>query len=624
MALLNARKQEWVRVMMEHNVDRIKAEELAREHSRVDELAESVENGTLSDGAIMASRLHHCDAAFLKTTKTLTPIPPRSPSGALSAGVVPLIPAASTAYTAYSVVSKRDSDIKASNLALRDAPVLHDNVAKGQCGHDTYKGICLLGKGGFGEIYKGCSDRTGAPFALKRQMVVQESDANVHDGRKLLQLQLKRMRGLMRETRVYFSSTLNVSTSRHLARIHDVVLVRNSAGSNEPLLVFEYADAPKYNTLSAWMKHYTTVVCKRDDVKMRLSFAIQMFSGLSELHYGRPSDRLHEQQQWAEVLTRSTESHSPWMSKQLAKTIVDGKTNIHQVMDALRSHYQDGNIPREIVKDLQSVPVQPLYAHQDMKGANMLLFGEGHHTRLALTDFGLTVQYNNMHARPIYGGTLKYMATEQWEQKTALTPKRDIWPAGLILAQLFGGVRTKAKLKEYQVFCAKVNENFLAQYTRSLLQRARAIAEAMMNDATDFSWRKELSALLQRCLAPEADRFTAIECKDALVQIWSELFPSTPWQDFERALKPPKVAPCAAEWNRYDRKAMSYSICRHMVNLMSERCEEAVKIASPDLANMIRQAQKSLSNQLNNITARELSYSAKSRQARWDADADNK
>ena len=538
--------------------------------------------------------------------------------------MVPLIPPASTAYTAYSVVAKRDSDIKASNLALRDAPVLHDNVAKGQCGHDTYKGIGLLGKGGFGEIYKGCSDRTGAPFALKRQMVVQESDANVHDGRKLLQLQLKRMRGLMRETRVYFSSTLNISTSRHLARIHDVVLVRNSAGNNEPLLVFEYADAQKYNTLSAWMKRYTTVSLKRDDIKMRLSFAIQMFSGLSELHYGSPSDREHERQQWAEVLTRSTESHPPAMSKQLANAIVDGKTNIHQVMTALRSYYKDGDIPREIVKELQAVPVQPLYAHQDMKGANMLLFGEGRKTRLALTDFGLTVQYNNMHARPIYGGTLKYMAPEQWEQKTALTPKRDIFSAGLILAQLFGGIQTKTKLKEYQIFCAKVNENLLAQYTRSLSQRARAIADAMMSDSTEFDWRHDLSDLLQRCLGHEADRFTAIQCKDALVKIWTGLFPATRWQDFESALKPPKVAPCAAEWNRYDRKAMSYSICRHMVNLMSERCEEAARIASPELSNMIRQAQKNLSSQLNNITARELSYSAKSRQARWDADADKK
>ena len=49
---------------MEHNVNRTKAEELAREHSRVDELAESVENDTLIDGAVMASRLHHCDAGM--------------------------------------------------------------------------------------------------------------------------------------------------------------------------------------------------------------------------------------------------------------------------------------------------------------------------------------------------------------------------------------------------------------------------------------------------------------------------------------------------------------------------------------------------------------------------------
>ena len=538
-------------------------------------------------------------------------------SRVLAAAVVPLIPQSSTAFQAHSVLlSSKKSGGNASNMALRDAPVLHDDVAKGQCGHDTYKGICLYGKGGFGEIYQGFSDRTGEPFALKRQMVVQESDANVHDGRKLLQLQLKRMRGLMRETRVYFSSNLNISTSRHLARLHGVVLVRNSAVSNEPLLVFEYeyADAPKYHPLSAWMKHYTTVVSKRDDVKMQLSFSIQMFSGLSELHYGSPSDRLQGQQQWAEVLSRV-------MSKQLAQAIVDKKQSIHQVMGALRSHFQDGNIPREILKALKAVKVQPLYAHQDMKGANMLLFGEGRHTRLALTDFGLTVQYNSMRTPPIHGGTLKYMAPEQWKQQTAFTPKRDIWSAGLILAQLFGGNQTKAKLKEYQIFCSKVND--VTQSIRQLLQRASAVSDAMMIDASEFSWRTKLSALLQHCLAPEAERFTAFQCKDALVQVWSGLFPSTPWKDHERSLKPPKVAPCAAEWNCYDREAMSHTISRHMVNLMSERCEEAAGIAPPDFGEMIRQVQKEMRSQLKTITEKELSCSAKSRQARWNADTDN-
>ena len=362
------------------------------------------------------------------------------------------------------------------------------------------------------------------------------------------------------------------------------------------------------------MKHYTTVVSKYDDVKMRLSFAIQMFSGLSELHYGSPSDRLQEQQQWAEVLSRV-------MPKQLAKTMVDKKQTIHEVMAALRSHYQDGDIPRDIVKNLKAVPVQPLYAHQDMKGANMLLFGEGHRTRLALTDFGLTVQYNSMRTPPIHGGTLKYMAPEQWKQQTAFTPKRDIWSAGLILAQLFGGIRTKAKLKEYQIFCSKVHD--VTRSIGKLLQRARAVSDAMMIDASEFSWRTRLSSLLQHCLAPEAQRYTAFQCKHALVQVWSGLFPATPWQDFESALKPPKVAPCAAEWNCYDREAMSHTISRHMVNLMSERCEEAAKIAPPDFGEMIRQVQDDLRTQLKRITEKELSCSAKSRQARWNADTDN-
>ena len=551
--------------------------------------------------------------AFLKSAKSLLPISMRAPSAAS----VPLIPPSSTAYTAFSVVQSRpDPDSKASASALRDAPVLKNgNVAKGQCGHDTYKGISLLGKGGFGEIYQGFSSRTQEPFALKRQMVVQEADANVHDPRKLLQLQLKRMRGLMRETRIYFSSTLNVATSRHLARIHDVVLVANSAGSNEPLLVFEYADAPKYNTLSAWVKHYPNVGTGPDDLKMRLSFAIQMFSGLWELHYGSPADRLHEQQQWAQVLQSV-------MPRETAQRLVAGKQSIHQVLDALRSHYHKGKIPQNLADALRAVPVQPLYAHQDMKGANMLLFGRGHSTRLALTDFGLTAQYNGIHVPAIHGGTLKYMAPEQWQQQSAFTPKRDIWSAGLILAQIFGGRSTKAKLKTYQSFCQKSSTN-LAQCVRHLTQHANAISNAMMLDAREFPWRKSLSILLQRCLVQESERYTAFQCKDALVRVWSELFPSTPWEKYEKNLKPPKIAPCAAEWNGYDREAMSYTISRHMMNLMLERCEEAARIAPADFGTTIRQAQKELRDQLNNITLLELSCSAKSRQVRWNADSDN-
>lgn len=592
--------------MVAHNVNRSKAEALVRDHSRVADLAESVENGTLSDCAL-ASRLHHCDAAFLKTAKSFAATSP-----SVSAAAVPQIPPSSTAYTAFSTTNRGEVfDSKASAVALRDAPALDDDVAKGQCGHDTYQQICLHSKGGFGEIYQGFSSRTQEQFALKRQMVVQDSDANVHDARKLLQMQLKRMRGLMRETRIYFSSTLNIPTSRHLARIHDVVLVRNSVGSHEPLLVFEWADAPKYNTLSAWMKNTPDICSSREDVKMRLSFAIQMFAGLCELHYGSRSDRLDEQKKWAKVLRGVMPQHT-------AQELVQGKTSIHEVLDALGSFFQNGTIPPDLVESLQAVRVQPLYAHQDMKGANMLLFGKGRRTRLALTDFGLTAQYNCIRAPPIHGGTLKYMAPEQWKQQPACTPKRDIWSAGLILAQLFGGARTKVKLKEYQVFCQKASDN-LAKLT----QRAHGITEAMMRDASKLSWRAKLSNLLQHCLVEEPKRFTAFQCKDALVQLWSELFSSTPWTEHERSLQPPKIAPCTAEWNCFDREAMSYTISRHMVNLMLERCEEAARIAPPDFGEMIRIAQKDLRKQLKNITSLELSCSAKSRQYRWNADSDN-
>jgi len=189
------------------------------------------------------------------------------------------------------------------------------------------------------------------------------------------------------------------------------------------------------------------------------------------------------------------------------------------------------------------------------------------------------------------------------------------------LAQLFGGHYTKAELKEYQVFCSKVTDN-LAQCVRRLMVRANAVTKAMMVDAKQFSWRSKLSALLEHCLVQESQRFTAFQCKDALVEVWSGLFPSTPWKDYERSLQPPKIAPCAAEWNGYDREAMSYTISRHMVNLMMERCDEAARIAPPDFKKTIRQAQKDLHGQLKNITALELTSSAKSRQARWNADAD--
>ena len=99
--------------------------------------------------------------------------------------------------------------------------------------------------------------------------------------------------------------------------------------------------------------------------------------------------------------------------------------------------------------------------HLDIKPDNILLFGggkgDGGRVRLALTDFGLTVQYN-VHKRNTFGsaaGTAAYMAPEQWLGLPPLSPGRDMWAAGMVLAQLFCGPTTTRALAEYRHYVKK-------------------------------------------------------------------------------------------------------------------------------------------------------------------------
>ena len=80
-------------------------------------------------------------------------------------------------------------------------------------------------------------------------------------------------------------------------------------------------------------------------------------------------------------------------------------------------------------------------------------------TVLTGPDFGLSVCYNGTDIEAkCGGGTRFYMAPEQWLEKSARTPGRDIWAAGMVLAQLFAGKAAKKALRDYKIFCVRCRQ----------------------------------------------------------------------------------------------------------------------------------------------------------------------
>ena len=268
-------------------------------------------------------------------------------------------------------------------------------------GMTAYADLKRIGVGGFGEVFKGMMPmvNTRKPFALKRALPSSKPGTDIEQH---LHQQIRRLDALQREGRVYFSPTLNNGECLHLALLYDVAQVRNSVGDQEPLLVLPWADGPG-STLMGWLQKN----CHTDiatTIETRLGFAVQMFAGLRELHYGSGS-----------TPTAAAERHG-------------GTT--------------------------------PLFVHQDLKPDNILLFGGGDKdgggpVRLALTDFGLTVQYNAHKRNAVSGGTADYMAPEQWLGLPPLSPGRDMWAAGMVLAQLFCGAATTRAVSKYRHYVKK-------------------------------------------------------------------------------------------------------------------------------------------------------------------------
>ena len=284
-----------------------------------------------------------------------------------------------------------------------------DSIAEGRV---SFEDMQQVGHGGFGEVYKGIAMEkkfdntiTKIPFALKRALPPNTPGADIEQH---LRQQTRRLDSLQREARVYFSPTFNTGQCLHLALLYDVAQARNSDGDDEPLLVLQWADGPG-NTLQGWLKQHS-----HTDIAVtiwdRLSFAVQMFAGLRELHYGKVG------------------------------AACVGASEVHPTAST----------------------AQPLFVHQDLKPDNILLFGGcgkggGGPVRLALTDFGLTVQYN-AHKRNAFGsaaGTAAYMAPEQWMGLPPLSPGRDMWAAGMVLAQLFSGAATARALAKYRHYVKK-------------------------------------------------------------------------------------------------------------------------------------------------------------------------
>ena len=289
-------------------------------------------------------------------------------------------------------------------LSVPPPTIAPGSMASGRAGYAELK---CIGHGGFGEVFKGEMHLNNAetrklirkqPVALKRALPSAKPGTDIEQH---LHQQIRRLDALQREGQVYFSVTLNDSECLHLARLYDVALVQNSDGDRDPLLVLEWADG-EGNTLQGWLLNNTDIAAT---IEARLDFAGQMFTGLRQLHYG------------------------------------------------------SGGTPTAAAKGNR---VAPLFVHQDLKPANILLFGggegDGGPVRLVLTDFGLTVQYNvdkRKASRSVGGGTAYYMAPEQWNGLPPLSPGRDMWAAGMVLAQLFGGAATTHAVIKYRRYVKK-------------------------------------------------------------------------------------------------------------------------------------------------------------------------
>ena len=401
-------------------------------------------------------------------------------------------------------------------------------IAEGQ-GEITFHNLRSTGRGGFGQVYR-ASVAGDDGYALKRQII----NADSKNLQEYLKKQMRELNGFRREAKIYSSPTLNSGQTAHLALLSDIAFVthHNADGSviKEPLLAMEWANAQPDNTLQAWMDSNPV---SEHSIQDRLSFAIQMFSGLVELHFGKAS---------AALLEEST----------------------------------------------------GLFVHQDLKPANMLLFGNGPGGsgpfRLAITDFGLSVCYNGTDAEATCGGgTHLYLAPEQWSSLGARTPERDIWAAAMVVAKLFAGPCLKKAIHDYKVFCQRGHKRCCAKITQEICNRAENFAPAIAKDGEQkpvsqlSSVQQAVAQLLQRCfrqgrelggaIIPGNARLTSLQCEELLKNIWQDTLGFQSWHLYHDRLPGPKPTPLQ-KYSSHNRANLYFQQMEiGMLTMMLRQCE---------------------------------------------------